>query len=255
MIASIHEQCMKAESYARMEKTEAERSALRSAEASAELLLAQQKAELDAHEIRNSSRIRLQSLEARFASEVEELNIERRRVVVENTQRTDALNLKLQSAIAAENSARLAAKANADEANMAVMTHGNQATEAIGRISAAMAEEATQAVSSRDATIHVLQERLEHLTADASRREEDNRRQKGISTLVPLPTAGIRKRISSDVRREAHPRAAKPNGARTRRDQGERTTGPGSCCHGSASEFRSLRRGASCSPFAAPISD
>ena len=67
MYASIHEQNMRAESCARMEKAEAERSALRSAEASAELLLAQQQAELDAHEIRNSSRIRLQSLEAQFA--------------------------------------------------------------------------------------------------------------------------------------------------------------------------------------------
>ena len=77
MVASIHEQCMKAESYAHVEKAESERSALRSAEASAELFLAQQQAELDAHEIRNSSRIRLQSLEARFVSEVEELNNER----------------------------------------------------------------------------------------------------------------------------------------------------------------------------------
>ena len=83
MVASIHEQCMKAESYARLEKTQAERSALRSAEASAELLLAQQKAELDAHEIRNSSRIQLLSLEARFASEVDELNMVRRRITAE----------------------------------------------------------------------------------------------------------------------------------------------------------------------------
>ena len=77
--------------------------------------------------------------------------------MVDNTQRTDALTLKLHGAIADENSARLAAKANADEANMAGTTHGNQATEAIGRIRAAIAEEATQAVSSRDATIQVLQ--------------------------------------------------------------------------------------------------
>ena len=52
---------------------------LRSAQASAELLFAQQKAEFDANEIRNSSRIQLQSMESRYAAEVDELNLERRR--------------------------------------------------------------------------------------------------------------------------------------------------------------------------------
>ena len=98
-----------------MEREEADRSALRSAQASAELLYAQQKAELDAHEIRNSSCIQLQAIERRYAAEVEELGIERWRLVSDHMQRTDARAHKLQCAITTETSARLAAKANVEE--------------------------------------------------------------------------------------------------------------------------------------------
>ena len=125
-LALIREQRDEAMCYAKeLEREEADRSALRSAQASAELLYAQQKAELEAHEIRNSSRIPLQS-----AAEVEVLNVERRRLVSDHIQRTDVLTHQLPCATTAETSARLAVKANALEARLAAVAHGSQATEA-----------------------------------------------------------------------------------------------------------------------------
>ena len=178
-LALIREQRDEAMCYAKeLEREEADRSALRSAQASAELLYAQQKAELDAHEIRNSSRIPLQSIERRFAAGVEVLNVERRRLVSDHIQRTDVLTHQLPCATTAETSARLAVKANALEARLAAVAHGSQATEATNHIKRSMTEEAGHAIASHDAVIQELHQRLEVLAADAKRREEDILHQK-----------------------------------------------------------------------------
>ena len=112
----------------------------RSDQASAELLLAQQEAEFDANEIRNSSRIQLQSMESRYAADVDELNLERRRLISDHMQRTDALTHKLHCAANAENSAGHTAKANAEEARLVAAAQGVQAAEAINHIKGAVTQ-------------------------------------------------------------------------------------------------------------------
>ena len=97
-------------------------------------MYAQQKADIDAHEIRNSPRIQLQSIEGPYATEMQELNFARRRLISDHMQRTDAPTHKFHCAVAAENSARLTAKASTEEARLAAEAQCMQATEAIGHM-------------------------------------------------------------------------------------------------------------------------
>ena len=130
-------------------------------------MYAQQKADIDAHEIRNSPRIQLLSIEGPYATEMQELNFERRRLISDHMQRTDALTHKFHCAVAAENSARLTAKASAEEARLAAEAQCMQAPDAIGHMKqGALAEEAGQAIGE-------LRQQLETLAADSTRRDED----------------------------------------------------------------------------------
>ena len=92
----------------------ADASALLTELANAELLLAQQQAALDTHEIWNSIRVEVQTIETYCRAEVSELNTDRRRMVAGHAQRPGDLSRRLQNARTAEASARLCAKPAAE---------------------------------------------------------------------------------------------------------------------------------------------